>query len=207
MLSLDTKIEELAFRSRERRALVQLGVRTVKDLISQDLRPILLLRGYSDKTYASLKKARDAIRRALAQAAGGENQRDVFLQTDVEELDLDRRVRTALERLRVATIGQLLDLEVHGAVAPPGCGPVTVQRLQQTQQELRRRLERLVTPGAGSEPPPAAADLSMELSWLQDRDQIAAHTAPTRPSTPPASAEESSTSCAAGGGRRHPQGE
>ena len=91
MLSLDTKIEELAFRPRERRALVQLGVKTVRDLLSQNLRPILLVRGYSEKTYASLKKTRDALRRAMAEAAGGENQRDAFLQTDVEELELDRR--------------------------------------------------------------------------------------------------------------------
>ena len=172
MLTLDTTIDELAFKRRERTALAQMGITTIRDFISHDLRPILLLRGYSVKTYASLKSARDMICKTLLMADGEGHERDAVLQTDVEELSLDRRVRTAMRRLGIATVGELLALDLYGLAIPHGCGPVTLQRLRMTQETLRRRVEAFGTNCPSTEAFPTSVDLSFDLAWFQERDQI-----------------------------------
>lgn len=136
MLTLDTKIDELAFKIRVVQALAKMAAR-------------------SPQNVPSPAPAKDGFR---------SNERVAISERDVDELALDPRMRRALRRLGVTTVGDFLALDMHSLPGPRGCGPVTLQRLQLMQEILRRRFEALRTGRPSIDLFSTSVDLSLGLA-------------------------------------------
>lgn len=148
MISLDTRISELALTAKERRALELLEIRNVDEFMRLDLGQVTSMRWYGQKTYASLCATRRSLRRILAACKGAGANEAALLQDDVEViLPLTTRARKTLRRLGVSTVGELLAVDLRTARNIPGCAAVTYSHLVEAQAQLRSQFPAKEWPG------------------------------------------------------------
>jgi len=151
MISLETRISELALTTKGRRALELLEVRTVGELMRLDLDQVSSLRWYGAGTCASLLDTRRILRRIVAGCGEAGANEAALLQDDVEVLlPLTTRARKTLRRLGVSTAGDFLALDLRAARNVPGCGAVTYDYLREAQAQLRSQLPVKELPGTCS---------------------------------------------------------
>jgi len=130
----------MALSTKEHNALDILEIRTVKEFLELDLRLVLDLQGYGIGTYESLKRSRTALKKRVFGQTQSDEEPKTSLQSDVEELDLNTRGRTALKRLGVKTVAEFLQLDLANFGRVRGCGEITRKHLIRAQKKARRVL-------------------------------------------------------------------
>jgi len=153
MASLETRISELVFTTKERHALDLLGISTVRELLCLDVRRVLSLRGYGARTYESLRRTQRRLRRILPDCQVIGNGGATSLQSDIEVLLLTARGRNVLRRLGVNTVGEFLALDLRERPKVRGCGVTTHDHLVEAQAQLRSQFPVEEWPDTGTATP------------------------------------------------------
>lgn len=134
-MTLDTTVAELPLAAKERHALEELEIATVREFLHLNARDVLSLRGYGERTFALLRASQRRLRRHLGISDCQENSNgDMGLQTDIAELPLSVRGMKALRRLSVSTVREFLALDLSEPLDLPNCGEATYRDLVAKQR-------------------------------------------------------------------------
>lgn len=126
---------------KENTALKLLGITTISEFLELDLRRVLTLRGYGERTVSLLRASQTELRCRLGIGKCQDTPNgDVELHTNIAELPLSVRGRKALRRLNVNTVREFLAMDLTQPLDLPNCGETTYRELVAKQTMIASRL-------------------------------------------------------------------